>query len=448
MASMDKSEIISAVAQAGVVGAGGAGFPAAAKLAASPEVILVNGAECEPLLQVDQRLALSEAESLAETLAALVEALGAERGIFAVKEKYHQAAAALGQAASGRKGLSVFLLGNYYPMGDEQVLVYEVLGRIVPEGGLPLARGVLVVNVESLYNIGRAMGGLGPVTRKYLTVTGEVHAPSTFLVPVGTPMSEVIAAAGGAKVERPVAINGGPMMGKLESDLSAPVTKTTKGLIVLSPAHPRAAAKSRTMAEMMRIARTACCHCMYCTELCPRYLLGHRLHPDKVMRLASYGHTGEPPAAAGEVFLCCECGLCEQACVMGLQPWRLNHELKGRLGPQAAKDFKKAAPTEPNRFRELRRYPIPRLVQKLGLGAYEALKAPLAPYPEPPKKVTLMLKQHLGAPAVPVVAAGAKVALGQLVAAPPEGALGAPIHASLDGTVSAVEAGAIVIESA
>jgi Na+-translocating ferredoxin:NAD+ oxidoreductase RnfC subunit len=319
------------------------------------------------------------------------------------------------------------------------------LGRIVPEGGLPLAVGALVVNVESLINIHRAITGKGPVIRKYLTVTGEVREPSTFLVPVGVPISEVVNAAGGAKVADPVAINGGPMMGRLETDFAAPVTKTTKGLIVLSRSHPRAAAKSRSMAEMMRIARTACCHCMYCTELCPRYLLGHRLHPDKIMRLASYGHLGEPAAAAAEVFLCCECGLCEQACVMGLQPWRLNHELKGLLGPEVARGFKKLAPTEANRFRELRRYPIPRLVQKLGLGAYENLKAPPAPWPGDTSQVKLLLKQHLGAPAVPVVAAGDRVSAGDLVAAPAEGAMGAPVHASLTGRVSRIDPDAVVV---
>jgi Na+-translocating ferredoxin:NAD+ oxidoreductase RnfC subunit len=237
------------------------------------------------------------------------------------------------------------------------------------------------------------------------------------------------------------------MMGRLETDLSAPVTKTTKGLIVLSRSHPRAVAKARPMASMMRVARTACCHCVYCTELCPRYLLGHRLHPDKVMRLASYGHTGEPPEKAAEVFLCCECGLCEQACVMGLQPWRLNRELKGRLGPGAAKAFVKMAPTAANRFRELRRYPIPRLVQMLGLGAYESVKAPLSPYPGKPGRLTLPLKQHLGAPSVPVVEEGAIVSAGQAVAAPPEGALGAPVHASLSGRVSRISSEAVVIEA-
>ena len=445
---MDKNKLIELVASAGVVGAGGAGFPSAAKLSASPEVIIVNGAECEPLLKVDQQLAASEAAILAETLDALVAALGAERGIFALKEKYHEALAAIEKEVASRPRLSTRALGNYYPMGDEHVLVYEVLGRIVPEGGLPLACGALVLNVETLLNIGRAIFGEGPVINKYVTVTGEVARPATFLVPVGVPISDLIAAAGGATVSDPVAINGGPMMGKLVTNLSDPVTRTTKGIIALSPSHPRASSKTRSMAHMMRTARTACCHCMYCTELCPRYLLGHRLNPDKIMRLASYGHAGEPASSTGQVVLCCECGLCEQACVMGLQPWRLNHELKGKLSPRIAKEFVKITPKAPNRFRELRRYPIPRLVQKLGLAPYEAIKAPLTPYPGTAKTVKLPLKQHLGAPSAPIVSPGDSVAAGQIIAAPPEGALGAPVHASLAGTVARIEADAIIINAA
>ncbi|MDR1546157.1 MAG: SLBB domain-containing protein [Deltaproteobacteria bacterium] len=441
---MDKAEFISAVAAAGVVGAGGAGFPAAVKLNSSPEWILVNGAECEPLLKVDQQLAEAEADRLARALEVLTAALGAKGGVFAIKEKYGRAVEALRRATAARPTLSVKTLGNYYPMGDEQVLVYEVLGRIVPEGGLPLACGTVVVNVESLLNMAAALEGR-PVTETWLTVTGEVKRPATYKVPLGVSISEIIEASGGALVPDPTVINGGPMMGRLEEDLSSPVTKATKGLIVLDRRHPRAEAKRRRLSDMLRTAKAACCHCMFCTELCPRNLLGHRLHPDRLMRLASYGQVGDGPETAFGAFLCCECGLCEQACVMGLQPWRLNRELKGQLGPAAAKSFQKRTPTAVNRFRELRRFPIPRLVQRLGLSAYEGLKAPLTPYPGRVERVRLALKQHLGVPCRPLAAPGDVVALGQLVAAPPEGALGAPVHASLAGVVESVDEKFVVV---
>jgi Na+-translocating ferredoxin:NAD+ oxidoreductase RnfC subunit len=442
---MNKEEFIASVAKAGVVGAGGAGFPTAMKLAATPEYVLVNGAECEPLLKVDQQLAETMASELVRALEMVVSFLGAKAGILAFKEKYHGAIEALEKEIKDRPALSIKTLGNYYPMGDEQVLVYEVLGRIVPEGGLPLACGALVINVESLLNVFEAIEHKKPVTHKYLTITGSVASPATYLVPVGISIAEVIKAAGGAIISDPVVINGGPMMGKLEENLAAPVTKTTKGLIVLAKNHPQVLAKRRSLEQMMRIAKTSCCHCMYCTELCPRYLLGHNLNPDKVMRLASYGQTGETCDRAGQVFLCCECGLCEQACVMGLQPWRLNHELKGRLGSDIAKGFKKTSPTHVNKFRQMRRYPIPKLVQKLALTPFEDLKAPLNVYPDTPKSIRLLLKQHLGAPGQPKVKVGEVVKEGQLIASPPKGATGAPIHSSLSGRVQSIDSTSVTI---
>lgn len=438
-------EIISKVQKAGVVGAGGAGFPTSVKLKSSPDYIVVNGAECEPLLQVDQQLSQEYAGSLLKTLDCLVKAMGAKSGVFALKSKYKKAINELNKYIGAYQALSIKELGNYYPMGDEQVLVYEVTGRIVPEGGIPLACGVVVINVETLLNVGLAIEEDRPVTEKYVTVTGEVKNPATFLVPVGQKYSDLIAAAGGATVPKPVLINGGPMMGKVESDLDTPVTKTSKGIIVLNADHPWALAKSRRIEEMMRIGRTACCHCMLCTDLCPRYLIGHKLHPDKLMRLASYNSTCQKEEAATAAFLCCECGLCEIACIMSLQPWKLNQELKKRMGALGIKNPHQAKPGSVNTFRAVRQFPIPKLIQKLGLAKFAHQDAPMSPYQLTPAMVTLPLKQHLGAPCVPQVSIGDEVQKGQLVAAPPEGALGANIHASLSGRVKSIDNGSIVI---
>ncbi len=264
-------DILNRIAEAGIVGAGGAGFPTAVKLKAAPEYVVVNGAECEPLLKVDQQLAEIHAVDLLKTLDTLVSSLGAKAGIFALKTKYKKAVAALEKEARAYPALSVKTLGNYYPMGDEQVLVYEVTGRIVPEGGIPLACGVVVVNVETLLNIGLALDHGQPVTQKYVTVTGAVKKAATFKVPLGASCRELIEAAGGALVPDPVLINGGPMMGKVERNLDAPVTKTSKGIIVLNGDHPLVLAKGRSISEMMRISKTACCHCQLCTDLCPRW---------------------------------------------------------------------------------------------------------------------------------------------------------------------------------
>lgn len=440
-------EILEKVKAAGIVGAGGAGFPTFIKLKAQPEYIVVNGAECEPILQVDQQLSAIYARPLLETLDVLVSNMGAKAGIFALKAKYKDAIKELNKHIADFPKLSIKTLGNYYPMGDEQVLVYEVLGRIVPEGGIPLACGAVVINVETLLNVGQAIDCGEAVVDKYVTIGGAVKNPATYKVAVGVKYSELIEACGGVTVPDPVFINGGPMMGKIETNLNTPVTKTSKGIIVLNRDHPWVVSKSRSIEEMMRIGKTACCHCMLCTDLCPRYLIGHRLHPDKLMRLATYNSTCEKDEPATGAFLCCECGLCELACIMRLQPWKLNQELKQRMGAIGIKNNRTITPEKVNKFREFRQYPIPKLITQVGLSAFAHQKAPLSEYTDPVREVTLPLKQHLGAPCLPQVAVGDEVIKGQLVAAPPEGALGANIHASLAGRVKSVDQKAIIIYS-
>jgi Na+-translocating ferredoxin:NAD+ oxidoreductase RnfC subunit len=433
------------IKEAGVVGAGGAGFPTAVKLGSAPEYVIVNGVECEPLIQVDQQLTALYAPVLLKTLDYLVEALGARQGIFALKEKYVKAKQALDGVIAEYPRLCVKPLASAYPMGDEQALVYETIGRIVPEGGIPLNVGALVVNVESLLNIHHALEGKA-VVEKYVTVTGAVRNPCTFKAPLGISMRELIEKTGGATVKDPALIDGGPMMGKIERNLDAPIIKTSKAIIVLDSDHPLIVAKERPIEQMMRLSKTACCHCMMCSDLCPRQLLGHALFPDKLMRLASYNSTCETDAAATSAYLCCECRLCEYACIMQLQPWKLNRELKTRLKAAGIKNPHHAAPEKTNRFRQYRLYPVDKLVRQLGLAAFYHKEASLGEYDEAVLKVTLPLRQHFGAPALPVVKIGDVVRKGDRVASMPEEALGAHIHASIDGTVRSIDAAAIVIE--
>ena len=436
------------VREAGVVGAGGAGFPTAVKLDSKPEYILVNGVECEPLIQVDQQLAALYAPELLETLNELVKALGAKGGIFVIKEKFAAAREALAEAVVQYPALSIKMLSSNYPMGDEHVVVYEALRRIVPQGGIPLNVGAVVLNTETLLNIRRALEGI-PVTEKYITVTGAVRKPATFKVPLGIPYSAVIKAAGGVLADKPVLIDGGPMMGKVQRNLEAPVIKTSKAIIVLPDGHPVIQSHEQSVERMMKLARAACCHCSLCSDICPRSMLGHSLFPDKLMRLASYNSTCEKDNSGGaaSAYLCCECRLCEYACIMGLQPWRLNRELKQRLGKIGVKNPYRSIPVEKaNDFREYRKYPVNKLVRQLGLSEYYHTPAPLVDYPAPAESVFLPLKQHFGAPAAAAVAPGDKVKTGDRIAAIEEGALGANLHASIDGKVRSVTTDTIIID--
>ena len=441
---MDGS-FLAAVREAGVVGAGGAGFPTAVKLDSRPEFIIVNGVECEPLLQVDRQLAALHAPELLETLNELVKTLGATGGIFAVKEKYADAVSALSAEIGKYPALQLKGLASAYPMGDEQVLVYETLGRVVPEGGIPLNVGAVVLNVETLLNVRRAVEGF-PVTDKYVTVTGAVGKPATFRVPLGVPYSALIAAAGGVATDRPALIDGGPMMGRIEKNFDAPVTKTSKGIIVLPEDHPLVRSHGKSMDRMMKLSQATCCHCSLCSDVCPRMLLGHRLYPDKLMRLAAYNSTCEKEHSAATAYLCCECRLCEYACVMELQPWRLNMELKRRLGKAGVKNPYRDAPKEANAFREYRKYPTEKLARQLGIAEYHHAPAPLTEREWPAGAALLPLKQHIGAPAKAIVEKGQRVKKGDMIAAMEEGALGANLHASIDGRVISVGGDCIQIE--
>jgi Na+-translocating ferredoxin:NAD+ oxidoreductase RnfC subunit len=423
------------IRECGVVGAGGAGFPTHVKLSSEAQFVIMNAAECEPLLQVDQRLLAEYAEDILFALQMVVAAVKARKGIVSIKGKHRDVIACIESALLRYPELELFELGDFYPAGDEQVTVYEVLKKIVPEGGIPLHVQAVVLNVETLFNVRNAIQNV-PVTEKFLTVIGEVYNPVTVKVPIGISVPEAIALAGGPSIAEYSVIEGGPMMGKLIDVNNAVVSKTTKGYIVLPSDHPLVLSKGKSMERMLRDARIACCHCSICTEVCPRNLLGHRIHPDKLMRMASYRNGIETDPKMDAALLCSECGLCEYACVMGLQPWKLNSYLKEKFAEAGIKRKDNRQPESVSEFRGNKKFPIKRLMNQLKIGHYDA-HAPLITANEDGfTRVFIGLKQHFGAAALPVVSTGDRVEKGELIADIPEGRLGARIHASIAGEVA------------
>ena len=162
-------DIIKKIRDAGVVGAGGAGFPSHVKLAAQAEVVVTNGAECEPLLRVDQQLMVVRAEEMVHGLELAVSVTGAKEGIIAIKGKHKEAIATLQKAIAGKDNLRIHILDDFYPAGDEPITLYESTGRLVPQGGIPIAVGAVVTNTETLINICNAEKGI-PVTDTYITL--------------------------------------------------------------------------------------------------------------------------------------------------------------------------------------------------------------------------------------------------------------------------------------
>ena len=447
---MDRKEIIEKVRDGGVVGAGGAGFPTHVKLEAQVEYVIANGAECEPLLRIDQQLMASQANKVIRGLELVMEATGAKKGFIALKEKYKPALTALqslitdhpspegsGQDLSranarGRSPITVFILDDFYPSGDEQILVYEVLKRIVPEGGIPLQVGVVVDNVGTLINIADALEGR-PVTHRYLTISGTVKNPKSVKVPVGMSMGEVIKLAE-PKIEDFSVLDGGPMMGKLIEDLDSPVMKTTTGLIVLPRDHYVIVHKTLELRKMLR-KTMLCFQCTDCTELCPRYLIGHALEPHKITRHVGYEMRKELDDLTA-AFLCCECGLCAlYACPFGISPLRVNQEIKKELSVAKVKNPHQEFPTEVHSMREYRRVPTARLISRIGVEEYD-VAAPLEKKEYRTNLVRIPLSQHVGAKSVPVVKMNDKVKVGDLIADIPRGALGAKIHASIEGKIT------------
>jgi Na+-translocating ferredoxin:NAD+ oxidoreductase RnfC subunit len=199
------------VKQAGVVGAGGGGFPTHIKLAAQADTVIANGAECEPLLHKDAVIMEEHAVELVRGVQLAVAATGAKEGVIGIKGKKKHAVEAVTAACQGTN-IRVHLLGDYYPAGDEYDLVYHVTGKLIPPGGIPIAVGVVVNNVETFMNIAAAEAGQ-PVTEKMLTIAGAVKSPVTLRVPIGTTFRDCITAAGGLTTNDPVLCLGGLMMG-------------------------------------------------------------------------------------------------------------------------------------------------------------------------------------------------------------------------------------------
>ncbi len=422
--------------ECGVVGAGGAGFPASVKAQSKVEYLIANGAECEPLIHKDAELMQHFPAEILAGMSAMMDATGARSGKFGVKTKNAEAIDALKAHLPGGR-IELVLLGDFYPSGDEYELVYSATGRLIPPAGIPLQVGCVVNNVETLHNVHLAQQGR-PVTEKFLSVCGAVKQAKSFWAPVGTPFRDLLALAGGATAADFGVFVSGIMMGTLSFDLDDVVTKTTGGLIVLPRDHYLMTRRTRTQPEMNRIGKSACDQCSYCTEFCPRYLLGYEVMPHKVMRSLGFTLTG------GDIWnqwseLCCACGLCTlYACPEDLYPKEACDEGK-RDRRSAGLKFVQQKPVEVHPMKEYRRVPLAQLRRRLQIEEYER-PAPFENVDCRPAAVRVKLKQHAGEPATAVVQPGRKVKKGQTIGRVPEGKLGADIHASIDGKVRAVTA--------
>ncbi len=433
---MKLETLVDIIRENAVVGAGGAGFPTYAKLDKRADTIILNCAECEPLLKLHRQLLESYAYEILYTLDVIADTLEADNVIIALKGSYKSVIEAVELHLDSFKKARIGILPEVYPAGDELVVVYETTGRVVPTGGIPILVGTVVLNVETVYNIYNALNNKEPVTDKYVTVAGEVKKPLTLKVPIGTQIKDLVKLAGGTTIDDYAVIVGGPMTGNLAS-MSEMVTKTTNAVLIMPQDHHIVKKRKSKVSIDMKRAMSACCQCRMCTDLCPRNLLGHPIEPHEFMRVATSGDTRKIQPYINTMF-CSGCGVCEMyACMQNLSPRALIAECKAGLKKNGVAIPRDAEFSGVSPKRAYKKVPMQRLISRLGLVKYNK-PAPFEDVEYSPAMVRISLSQHVGAPACAIVKKGDKVIKGQLIGSFDKDKLGVGVHASINGVVTDV----------
>lgn len=292
-------KILEIIRDAGIVGMGGAGFPAHIKLSTQKEkpidCVIINGAECEPYLSSDHRALLEQPEDLIRGLEIIMKTVRSKRGVIAIEDNKCDTIGRIKELI-GKRSIEVAVLKTKYPQGSEKHIIKSVLGRTVPSGKLPADVGAVVTNVDTALSIKNALDTGMPVIRRRVTVSGlGIKNPAVFSVRIGTPFEEVIAAAGGLNEDVQKIISGGPMTGTQIFDTDLPVVKTTSGILALSSK------------ETQIFEEGPCLRCGKCVAACPMNLMP--------LDICTAGRVGDAEKALKlHAADCVECGCCSYAC--------------------------------------------------------------------------------------------------------------------------------------
>ncbi len=440
---MLQTDLKSLLQNAGIVGAGGAGFPSYMKLADGADLLCINCAECEPLMYTDYMLMQEEMAKIVEGSQIVMEATGIKHTYIAIKEHRAHMLGYTNDQILG-KNVSVRLLPNVYPMGDEINLIYESTGRVVRPGNLPITAGVIVLNGETVYNIRQAVKENKNVTEKWVTFGGDLPERFVVKVPIGMRVSEILSTLGITVRDTHAVFDGGPSMGRIVNHNNAIITKTTKSILIIPKTARCVRNKQVAMDDMLRRAASACCGCTRCTEMCPRHSLGYPIEPHKMIRAALNSAASDYPELISTASLCCSCGVCAEVCCQEISPKDVILNLKGILAKNKI------------RFVGDRDYPMSsdrpyRMIQSakweeiLGVHKYDIVPAYI-PKKLDAKMVEIRMSQHIGAPSVPSVSVGDTVKEGDMIATAGAG-LSVPQYASISGRVVSVDPTKIVIEA-
>jgi electron transport complex protein RnfC len=297
---LSREEIVAAVQQAGVVGLGGAAFPAHVKLSPpSDQVIdtlLVNGCECEPYLTSDHRVMVEYSERVHLGIRIMLRCLGIRRAIIGIEQNKPDAIEAMRSTLPTDLDIEVCALEAKYPQGAEKMLIEALLHREVPSGGLPGKIGVVVQNVGSVATLAEVFETGFPLIERIVTVTGHgVRAPGNWIVPVGTKLRDLLAGSGGLADDANEIIFGGPMMGVAIASLDTPILKGTSGVLVLSKG------------EGVPNESYPCIRCGHCLDACPVFL-----NPQRLGNLAT--NERWPEMIDHHLMDCMLCGCCSYVC--------------------------------------------------------------------------------------------------------------------------------------
>ncbi len=297
-----KDEIVRRIAEAGIVGLGGATFPTHIKLSPPPgktaEVLLINAVECEPYLTADHQLMLEKAEEIIIGVQILMKGIGVEKAIIGIENNKPDAIALMKQIASKYLGVDICPLKVQYPQGGEKQLIDAAIGRQVPSGTLPIEVGAVVQNVGTAFAVYEAIQKNKPLVERVISVTGKsVEKPSNFMARIGTPLSQLMDEAGGLPADTEKVIGGGPMMGKALTTLDVPMTKGSSGLLIMPSL------------EAQRGKMKNCIRCAKCVNVCP---MG--LEPFLLMNYAEQEVSDWDGSEKEHVMDCIECGSCSYTC--------------------------------------------------------------------------------------------------------------------------------------
>lgn len=427
--------------EAGVIGAGGAGFPTHVKMVKHMDYLVINGAECEPLIYTDYEIMKQFSTELITIIRDMLKALNIKKAVWGIKSKHKELIDTLTLATSLDENIKIRPLENIYPAGDELTLIYKCTGIVIPKGQLPSSKKVIELNVETLLNIYKCVYENTPVVDKYVTITGAVKEPKVLKVPVGTPIKTLIDEADLTIDEYDILL-GGPMMGNFVS-IDTKVTKTTKAIILLPKNSILSIKKKPIGMESVKRAMSSCSQCRMCTDLCPRNKLGHNVEPHKLMNAFANGiieNSDKLYTALG----CCGCNTCSYyACHHDLNPAELMMAAKKELMSQGIRP--KAEECVPLANPLSVEVPSNRLLFKLGLKDYDK-HAYLQKQLVRTDVVFIPMNGHIGKAAEPIVKVGDKVTKKQKIGVASFEGISACVHSSIDGIVRAVTDKEIIIE--